>query len=108
MRVLDRLFKRPAKPAAPEEANPTAALAAPAAEGAAKPVAAPSTAEPAPVQPTRPAALPEQPEVPLRSLQRYRQDPAFRNFMAKAQKKPGAARRPGIPADYLDGDQRPR
>ncbi len=56
---------------------------------------------------TRPDAA--QPEVPLRALQRYRQDPAYKNFMAKARKAPGAvSRRPGIPADAFDRQQRPR
>jgi len=109
MRVLDRLFRRPAKPAAPEEAEGTAVLPALSEARSADPATvAPSAPAPAPVQPARPADPPEQPGISLRSLQRYRQDPAFKSFMAKAQKKPGAARRPGIPSDYFDGQRRPR
>ncbi|HLZ71491.1 MAG TPA: hypothetical protein VKV26_16435 [Dehalococcoidia bacterium] len=45
-------------------------------------------------------------ETPLRSLQRYRHDPAFKNFMAKAQKPPGAVRRTNLPPDAFDREQR--
>lgn len=96
---------------APDGAARTAAPTA-SAEAAAADPAAIEPASPAPAaartEPPPPVDRPAQPELPLRSLQRYRQDPGFKNFMAKAQKRPGAARRPGIPGDYLDGEQRPR
>src|SRR5579885_2174436 len=114
MGVLNRLFRRDRKAEAPDESERAVALAALAdglgseppsgAHPVQQPAAAAIDTEPAP-----PGAEPEQPEIPLRSLQRYRQDPAFKNFMTKAQKKPGAAnRRPGIPSEYFDGEQRPR
>ncbi|HEY7293986.1 MAG TPA: hypothetical protein VH916_03050 [Dehalococcoidia bacterium] len=48
-------------------------------------------------------------EVPLRSLERYRQDPAFKNFMAKARKAPGSSPlRPGLPTDVFDRNRQQR
>ncbi len=108
MSVLSRLFRRRA-PAAPGEVQPPAApadalAAPPATTPPATAVEAPESADEAP----GPATAADEPALPLRSLNRYRQDPAYKNFMAKAQKRPGATRRPGIPADYLDGERRPR
>jgi hypothetical protein len=98
---------------APDAAERPEPPAAPAGTVAASP--APEPSAPAPESPETATATPhsaapaERPQVPLRSLNRYRQDPAFKNFMAKAQKKPGTAtRRPGIPGDYLDRERRPR
>jgi len=111
MSILNRLFGRRkgrAAPGARERAATDMAAIAAADPAPAEPAAAlPEAASHAAV-PLASAHLPEQPEVPLRSLQRYRQDPAFKNFMAKAQKRPGAGRRPGIPSDYFDTQQRPR
>lgn len=114
MGVLSRMFRRQRQPAAPVETERTAALAA-LAEGLAgvptgdEPPVREVAGEVAAADAPRPGEEPERTEVPLRSLQRYRQDPAFKKFMAKAQKKPGAAdRRPGIPSDYFDREQRPR
>ncbi len=107
MNVLSRLFRRRKQQPAAGEARPAAV--APATSPATTPPARAPESPESPSAAPRPTTTPEQPEVPLRSLHRYRQDPAYRNFMAKAQKKPGAAtRRPGIPADYLDGERRPR
>jgi len=74
----------------------------PAAEGPPEPVAdqaAPpatrSTADQATAAEPPTAAPPPEAEIPLRSLERFRQDPAYRNFMAKARRPPGAPdRRP--------------
>jgi hypothetical protein len=79
---LQRVEPKPEPEPSPNAPVPPAQPAATAGAGS----------RPEPDGPPAPAPTPAAPqaEIPLKSLNRYRQDPGFQNFMDKARRPPGA------------------
>jgi len=102
--IFTRLFgRRPAQTDAGEEQGP--ADAPPGNEAAAAPEASSAAAQTAaPVPPETPRG-PDRPPIPLHSLEAYRRDPAFQNFMDKVRRPPGV--RPGRPRGPQDPEDAP-
>lgn len=90
MGILGRLFGRKDATQTPEADARTTAATAVADETAPPP--RPTSLQATPPEQVTEATPPPAP--PLRALEGFRHDPAFRNFMDKARRPPGAVARP--------------